>query len=218
MNPLRHFCVLALLATAGCASLSEEDQTRLENFKFNSKLYLQNGDFARAEDQCRKGLALDDEDKSLNLLLGTALCKQQNPSKTREAEVHLQNVLDDELYTEEYKALLELGSAEFWLGEYFQEREKPEKTAEYFTRAGNHLERALELHPELIEASLFLGKIEGRLAHYDSAAAHLAHGIEQLEKQCAFLDKRLKTVTNYVTRQVPGSRSASQPEPHPRIP
>ena len=65
--------------------LSDEDAKLLDTYKRNSKAYYEVGDYVRAEDQCRKGLALDDDDETLKLTLGYALLMQASPKSLIEA-------------------------------------------------------------------------------------------------------------------------------------
>ncbi len=58
---------------ASCAGLSEEELGKLNDYKLNSKNYYTQGKYHQAIDQCRKGLAIDDDDYSLNLEMGMAL-------------------------------------------------------------------------------------------------------------------------------------------------
>ncbi len=73
----------ALLLLAGC--LSQDEQDRLGVFRYNAKAYYDAGDYARAEDQCRRGLQIDDEDESLMLQLAYSLLLQATPAKLEEA-------------------------------------------------------------------------------------------------------------------------------------
>ncbi len=75
--------LLPLLLLAGC--LSQEEENRLVTYQVNSKAYYEVGDFQRAEDQCRRGLAIDDDNDNLKLMLGYALLRQADRAKLEEA-------------------------------------------------------------------------------------------------------------------------------------
>jgi len=64
--------------------LSSDEQARLDTHKRNSKAYYDVGDYRRAEDQCRRGLEID-EDATLRLTLGLSLLMQAEPAKLEEA-------------------------------------------------------------------------------------------------------------------------------------
>lgn len=75
--------LLPLLLLAGCLSLEEEN--KLVTHQVNSKAYYEVGEFVRAEDQCRRGLAIDDDNANLKLMLGYALLRQADRVKLEEA-------------------------------------------------------------------------------------------------------------------------------------
>ncbi len=68
---------------AGC--LSQEEENRVITHQVSSKAFYEVGDFARAEDQCRRGLAIDDGNENLQLMLGYALLRQADRAKIEEA-------------------------------------------------------------------------------------------------------------------------------------
>jgi len=61
------------LLLASCTGLGEDEEGKLNDYKLNSKNYYTQGKYLQAIDQCRKGLAIDEDDYSLNLELGMAL-------------------------------------------------------------------------------------------------------------------------------------------------
>src|SRR5689334_15192934 len=67
----------------GC--LSADDEKQLSIYRYNSKAYYDAADYARAEDQCRRGLKIDDDDHALSLTLGFSLLMQADPKKLEEA-------------------------------------------------------------------------------------------------------------------------------------
>jgi len=69
---------VCLLALASCAGLSDGEESKLNGYKLNSKNYYTQGKYLQAIDQCRKGLAIEEDDYSLNLELGMALLYQSN--------------------------------------------------------------------------------------------------------------------------------------------
>src|SRR5262245_7653674 len=80
--------LVAALASAACSwmgVLTDEEEKLLDTHKRNSKAYYEVGDYVRAEDQCRKGLAIDDDDETLKLTLGYALLMQAQPKSLAEA-------------------------------------------------------------------------------------------------------------------------------------
>lgn len=76
-QPIRAAALAAALAAAflalpACAGLSEEEESKLNEYKLNSKNYYNQEKYLQAIDQCGKGLAIDGSDYSLNLELGMA--------------------------------------------------------------------------------------------------------------------------------------------------
>jgi tetratricopeptide (TPR) repeat protein len=65
--------------------MSTEEENKLISHQVSSKAYYDSGDFARAEDQCRRGLAIDEDHENLRLTLGFALLRQGTPRKLQEA-------------------------------------------------------------------------------------------------------------------------------------
>lgn len=113
---------LALCAAflCGCNSLTPEDQARLDSFKYNSKRFLEEGRFARAEDQCRKGLELDPEDISLHQVLGFALLQQgQNKQIEESIRVFERSVDHEDEF--DFRNHLGLGTARFQYGRVLEE-------------------------------------------------------------------------------------------------
>ena len=75
------FAALALLP--GC--MSTEEENKLISHQVSSKAFYDSGEFARAEDQCRRGLAVDEDHENLRLTLGFALLRQGTPPKLKES-------------------------------------------------------------------------------------------------------------------------------------
>lgn len=71
--------VLATSLLAGC--MSTEEENRLISHQVSSKAYYDAGDFLRCEDQCRRGLQIDESDETLQLTLGYALMRQADEKK-----------------------------------------------------------------------------------------------------------------------------------------
>lgn len=69
-------------------SLSDEDEARLDSFKLNSKEFYAAEDYPRAENASRKGLRLDPDDMSLNLVLGFSLLRQNASPLIRERHIN----------------------------------------------------------------------------------------------------------------------------------
>jgi tetratricopeptide (TPR) repeat protein len=113
-------CALGLSGLLGCNSLTPEDQARLDSFKYNSKRFLEEGRFARAEDQCRKGLELDPEDVSLHQVLGFALL-QQGQSKQIEESIRVFERSVDQEDEFDFRNHLGLGTARFQYGRVLEE-------------------------------------------------------------------------------------------------
>jgi tetratricopeptide (TPR) repeat protein len=112
--------VLSLVLLAGCNSLSADDQVRLDSFKYNSKRFLEERRYARAEDQCRKGLELDPDDTSLRQVLGFALLQQGTAKQLEESiRVFEQAVENDGEF--DFRSYLGLGTARFKFGGLLEE-------------------------------------------------------------------------------------------------
>lgn len=73
----------AALLLPGC--LSQEDQAWVAIHQRNSKAFYDAGDYVRAADQCRRGLAIDEDNANLRLMLGFALLSQAQRPAIEEA-------------------------------------------------------------------------------------------------------------------------------------
>lgn len=120
MNRIPAALALCAAFLCGCNSLTPEDQARLDSFKYNSKRFLEEGRFARAEDQCRKGLELDPEDTSLHQVLGFALL-QQGQNKQIEESIRVFERSVDQEDEFDFRNHLGLGTARFQYGRVLEE-------------------------------------------------------------------------------------------------
>lgn len=92
---------LSTLALCGCNSLSEEEQTLLDDYKLRSKQYFAAGHLERARGQCSKGLTLAPDDTSLLQVLGFTLLRQTEPRdswdrRLQEAAFHFEHAIEVE--------------------------------------------------------------------------------------------------------------------------
>ncbi len=108
----------AMTFTAACNSLTPEDEIRLANFKQNSKRFYDDGDFRRAVDQCRKGLAIEPEDQSLRQVLGYSLLRQDRPTEVAESVAVFEKLIDDESDFD-FRNHLGLGEAQLKLAQFW---------------------------------------------------------------------------------------------------
>jgi len=83
-RPRRVALLLAPLALA-TACMSQADKEKLEIHHVEATHFYDAGDYERAEEQCRAGLAVDDADEILGLQLGYSLLMQATPKKLDEA-------------------------------------------------------------------------------------------------------------------------------------
>lgn len=115
MNP-RPLLIAASLFAAACSSTPSEEELRLIFFKRNSKEFFDGQKFEMAQTQCRKGLSIDPDDVSLQLLLGFALIRQKSPIETWEARlVEAAQTFEGAIGDEDefdYRSRLGLGEAE----------------------------------------------------------------------------------------------------------
>lgn len=71
---MSHYPILIFAASLlfSCSSLNDEEEASLNQYKLNSKNFFTQKSYMKVIDQCSKGLALDEDDYSLNLELGMA--------------------------------------------------------------------------------------------------------------------------------------------------
>lgn len=77
--------LLGLPLLAGAACRSEEDDEKLSIHKIEAKHFYDFGDYARAEDQCRRGLKIAPGDAQLSQMLGYCLLMQADGKQLDEA-------------------------------------------------------------------------------------------------------------------------------------
>lgn len=178
----------SLSALTGCFGLSKEEEIRLNNYKYNARLYYEKGDNARCEQQCRRGLELAPGDASLNLDLAFAVLRQgtaqQDIPRVEEARKLFLKIIDEGLSSADVqvsKAYLGLGMVELWLAKN-QPTDKQDSSQQYAELADEHLNKVAELEPESIDGPLQhadLRVFQGRLAE---ALPFFDLGFAQIEK------------------------------------
>lgn len=150
--------LLLALTLAACSTLTEDDEKRLATFKFNSKRFYEEGQFQRAEDQCRKGLLLEPEDVSLRQVLGYSLLRQGSPPDVYEAVQTFESCVDleDEF---DFRNRLGLGEAQFQLGQIWLTKETQVERDEKLTQD----ERATQREQARAAAGKSFGAAEAAL-------------------------------------------------------
>lgn len=83
--PSAALLLLALPLLGGASCRSEEDEEKLTIHKIEAQHFYDFGDYARAEDQCRKGLKIAKGDPQLSQMLGYCLLMQAGPKQLDEA-------------------------------------------------------------------------------------------------------------------------------------
>src|SRR5688572_27316859 len=143
--------LLAPVLAAGCSWipgwLSEQEENDLVTHKRNSKAFLDVGDFARAEDQCRRGLAIDEDDETLELTLGYALLFQGQPQKLEEAATVFDNAIGS-FGTDDWRLLAGQGMTLQQLARHRAASEDPKVQAEAAglrARSRDSLDEAAEI-------------------------------------------------------------------------
>ena len=196
----RVFALALLLAPAGCASfwLDDADETRLATFKYNSKAYYEIGDYARAEDQCRRGLEILDDDDTLRLTLAYTLLMQSDRRKLEEAATIFEEQIgffgsDDWRLHQGYGMTLQQ------LARLLSASEKPEektRVAGLRAQARDELDAAAEgsaetrnTPPEVPYHLALLDLEEGRR---DLFPVHAKAAVDKLTEQEKFLAVQLK--------------------------
>jgi tetratricopeptide (TPR) repeat protein len=162
MLRLPHLALALLTGLCGaCQSgpKTELDPERqLENYRDTALTHYENGDLLRAEGQALKGLAIDDEDKTLRLMLGWILLRRGDVQSLERAEWVFREYLDD--YEGEQRATLGLAGALERLGavrhqaagalrrgERLPDRGSPEARADELVEEGReNWEEALALY------------------------------------------------------------------------
>jgi len=139
---------VALLLLPGCTSTEEEN--KLISHQVSSKAYYDSGDFARAEDQCRRGLAIDEDHENLRLTLGFALLRQGTPKKLAES-IEIFDGMGGLFGGDDWRVDMGLGIACQQLAHLqavapadSKESAKPEAIAKLRDRSRDALERAAE--------------------------------------------------------------------------
>lgn len=211
----------ALLLLFGACSSTESDneEARIEDFRFRAGQYFQQGRYVQAFQQSQLGLQLDEDDGGLNLIAGRSLVMQRDLAQVARAFTFLE-IAQDEL--DSYKADYSMAEFHFRYGSMlygFAQEEKaslleyPEpdaklqaarlKTSEdRIVKAQDHFVQAEELLDDVLsEAVEDLNSLEMRgqvraLQQKDALAMEdLSAAIDILEQSRQFKNRKLTDPT-----------------------
>lgn len=144
---LRRLCAPLLLSvaiTASCSSTgpsADEIERQVEIHTETCAGYLAMAEYARAEDQALRGLALEPNEFTLRLYLGRAMLNQDKTEKILRAE----QVLDSLPKDEDFRVALSLGEAQERKGIALEQAAEGVLSGERFTNAADPELRAQEL-------------------------------------------------------------------------
>lgn len=139
--------LLGCTILAACASNSmsrEEKQRQVEIHIDSCAVNLSMGDYARAESQALKGLALDEDNFLLTLYLGRALLNKGGIKNIELAEYSLRKLDDDE----DFRVSLSLGEVLERKGLAYEQAADGVESGERYTPAPDPAQRASELRAE----------------------------------------------------------------------
>ena len=190
--------LLIVAGTAGCRGLSEQQEQMLVIHQQNSKEYYDQGDLSRAEDQARRGLALDADDRSLNLLLAYVLLRRGTMDALNEADEIFEDLDGGWGSADDFRLELGMGIVAMTRQRLLRQREPADQRAitRASERAREKLGRALELEPDCTEAVYQLALLaveEGETAQFRE---HSDRAIELLDRSVTVKRRALQRITN----------------------
>lgn len=202
--------------SAGCSTSPDRDEIALNLYKQNSKSYYNSGKYRETIDQCQKGLAIDEDDFSLNLTMSWALLKTGGKADLFAAYDQFQKTLDLLWFDTDFRALLGLGQTCYKIAiiyhtkleqlnkrveaepesrELFEDEieECEEGKERYLREAIEYLNRTLEeeRQKENIEAILTLGQAYAYWGRFTESEAYLTRGLKLLEDSTSFQQSKL---------------------------
>ncbi|MBK7642074.1 MAG: hypothetical protein IPJ19_03330 [Planctomycetes bacterium] len=213
MSKIALFATLALTLLASCNSSgkrepsAEEKKRLLEIHIESAQQYLNMGDLDRAEGQVEKGMAIEKDNRKLELILGLTLLKRGRAEDLMRAEkVFKEADLDDFQVqvglgaTLERLSILHRESAvDIRSGKHLTQAADPEARAtEFERRAGIYLqdarkrfEKSLEQKPDNVDGLNGLVRVDALLGDDDGSIASAAKLITLLRADRKFWDTSL---------------------------
>lgn len=210
--------VVICFVFTGCMGLSDKEQIAMDGYKHNSKSFYTTKDFPRAIDQCYKGLALDDDDYSLNLTLAWSMLRMGDKKHVFQAYEQFQKTDDTKWFNDDYRISLGLGETCFKIATIYRKgydyyswkisqspesrelyedqwEECKEGMEDYIEEAIEHLHDVLakERQKDDVEAILTLGQAYAYSGQMELAIEYLTRGLNLLQNSTSFLQKRLDT-------------------------
>ncbi len=189
---IRPLLLALLLPLAAC--LSQDEQNSVLIHLANSKAYYDAGEYARAEDQCRRGLAIDADNATLKLTLGYSLLMQSSEKRLDEAIA----LFDDQrgtFSTPDWRVEQGSGIALLQLARVHARSKKPAKLADVAqlrAEARAALEAAASASaatnntpPEVPFHLALLDLDEKRMDDFDRHAAQALQKLQAQDKICA---------------------------------
>lgn len=204
-------CITLLCCiSAGCAGLSETEQTRFDVHMDNAQKYYDSGSYVQAEQQTAKALAVDPDDEKARLLYGWAILQQDTPAKLREAEEIFSSLARSA--GDDFRVRLGLGTARQKLAlvrsrqaDVLEKRGDTELLEQarkdytmYLASAEKEYEKTLELNPDYPEALSNLGQIKALNGESEEAIELLERFLTLAEQTRRYLEgeKRKRILTD----------------------
>ncbi|MGB0953173.1 MAG: hypothetical protein ACPG31_08095 [Planctomycetota bacterium] len=209
------FPALLLLFGACSSTESENDEARVEDFRFRAGQYFQQGRYVQAFQQSQLGLKLDEDDGGLNLLAGRSLVMQRDLAQVARAYTFLE-IAQEEL--ESYKADYSMAEFHFRYGSMlygFAQEEKaglmayPEpdeklqaaklkaseeravKAQTHFVDSEELLDDVLAEVPEDLNSLEMRGQVRALQGKDEQALADLSSAIDLLEQSRQYKNRVL---------------------------
>lgn len=193
--------VLSALCGTGCSLFGDEtNEEFLIIHKRNSKIYYDQGDLQRSEQQCRKGLEIDSDDPTLQLTLAYCLLRQGAVDQLLEADSILES-MEGWFGTDDWRVPLGRGMVEQSLGRLASATDEVE-AAEHRARSRQYLERALELNDESVEAAYSVSLLDVEDNRFEDFEVHSARTIELIRKSDRTAGTRLRYTEDESARRL----------------
>ena len=189
----------AALTVAGCGGLEPAEQEMLVVHQQNSKIYYDRGDLPRAEQQARLGLEINDNDRSLKLLLAYVLLRQNTDASLEEALDLLSGLGGSR--SEDYRVHLGRGLVETsWFR--LRREDDPEDAAKHLARARRAMRSVVELEPDCTEAYYHLALLDLEEENFDQFNQHVETTLTLVGRSLKAKDVALEQVGRPEQRQL----------------
>ena len=163
----------AACLTVGCLGLNDQEKELLVVHQQNSKVFYDQGDFARAIDTCRRGLELKKSDRTLRLTLAYSLLQTGNEAFVREADQILQDL--EGWRSDDFRVQMGRGITQLTMSRMVDDTQLAQ---EHRSQARDYLERSIELEPDSAEAIFQLAVLALEQEHFPDFERRSAQALD----------------------------------------